>query len=346
MLHDRHSRISEDFPTTEGGEKRAVDGITFSVDGGEIYGLLGPNGAGKTTTLRILSGLISATSGSAILNGFDVSKEREQVKRSLGFLNASMGLYQRLTPRELLRYFGRLHGLEGKALAQRVAELVDWLEMEPFANLRCGGLSTGQRQRVSIARAMIADPPILILDEPTLGLDVITNRLVLDFIRGEGERGKTIILSTHYLDEAETICNRFGLIYEGKLIAEGALADLRQRTGKERLSEIFLNLCGEDHPVLARRRLTALAPHEAARIFAMNLHGAWVVFIKELLDVLRDRRTLIAMVLVPMVLLSGACGHHASGRSIRERPAGARNLHHRGARCAPSRLALGCAQRN
>ncbi len=238
------------FPTTEGGEKRAVDGVSFDVDAGEIYGLLGPNGAGKTTSLRIISGLLSPTSGHARLAGHDVQTDREAAKRSLGYLTASTGLYQRLSPREVLRYFGELIGMERPAIDRRIEELVNWLDMSEFAELRCGGLSTGQKQRTNIARALMGDPPILIMDEPTLGLDVLTNRIVLDFIKAEGARGKAIILSTHYLDEAETLCDRFGLIHEGVLVGEGDLASLQKRTAKQRLSEAFLDLCGQDAHVL------------------------------------------------------------------------------------------------
>ncbi len=238
------------FPTTEGGEKRAVDGITFQVAAGEIYGLLGPNGAGKTTTLRMISGLVSPTSGYARLAGVDVTADRESAKRNLGYLTASTGLYQRLSPRELLRYFGELIGMEDEAVEKRIEELVRWLDMSEFANLRCGGLSTGQKQRTNIARALMGDPPILIMDEPTLGLDVLTNRVVLDFIRAEGARGKAIIMSTHYLDEAELLCSRFGLIHEGRLVGEGTLSELQSRAGRTRLSEIFLSLCGKEEHVL------------------------------------------------------------------------------------------------
>jgi len=239
------------FPTTEGGEKRAVDQLSLRVEPGEIYGLLGPNGAGKTTALRMISGLLTPTAGRVTLNGHDVRTQREAAKRCLGYLTASTGLYQRLTPRELLGYFGELIGLDRATIRRRIDQLCDWLDMHDFINLRCGGLSTGQKQRTNIARALMGDPPILIMDEPTLGLDVLTNRVVLDFIQAEGRRGKAIILSTHYLDEAETLCNRFGLIHEGRLVGEGQLDVLRERTGRRRLSEIFLTLCGQSDHVLS-----------------------------------------------------------------------------------------------
>jgi sodium transport system ATP-binding protein len=239
------------FPRPDGTEKRAVDGLSFRVGVGQIYGLLGPNGAGKTTTLRLLSGLMTPTSGSARLAGYDVATEPHQVKRILGFLTANTGLYQRLTPRELLIYFGQLHLMSADEAAARADELIRWLGIEGFADLRCGALSTGQKQRVNIARALVADPPILILDEPTLGLDVLSNRIILEYIKRERDEGKTIILSTHYLDEAETMCDSIGLLHEGRLIAEGDIERLRGMSGEQRLSDIFLKLIHVDEKVEA-----------------------------------------------------------------------------------------------
>ena len=182
------------FPTPDGTEKRAVDGLSFVVGEGQIYGLLGPNGAGKTTTLRMLSGLMAPTSGSASLGGYDVATQPIEVKRVLGFLTANTGLYQRLTARELLVYFAQLHRMGPDEAATRADELIEWLGIGEFSQLRCGALSTGQKQRVNIARALVADPPILVMDEPTLGLDVLSNRIILEYIKRERDGGKTIIL--------------------------------------------------------------------------------------------------------------------------------------------------------
>ncbi len=230
------------FPSSDGGGKRAVDGLSFRVAQGEIYGLLGPNGAGKTTTLRMLSGLMTPTGGAARLAGHDIASEPREVKRVLGFLTANTGLYQRLTAHELLVYFAQLHGMDRDAAHQRAEQLIDWMGVGDFAALRCGAMSTGQKQRVNIARALIADPPILIMDEPTLGLDVLSNRIILEYIRRERDRGKTIILSTHYLDEAEDMCDRIGLLHDGRLVAEGDIEHLRTISGEQRLSNIFLKL--------------------------------------------------------------------------------------------------------
>lgn len=242
------------FPTTEGTEKVAVSEVGFHVAAGEIYGLLGPNGAGKTTTLRILSGLMCPTHGQVWINGVDVTAQPQVAKGYIGFLTANAGLYQRLSPRELLPFFADLYGMDRADTDRRVRELIEWLQMTDFADTRCGALSTGQKQRTNIARALIANPPVLILDEPTLGLDVLTNRIILDFIRQERQAGKAILLSTHYLDEAEGLCDRIGLLDQGRLIAEGNLTALRSMAGCERLTDIFLKLtCRHDQSTLGPR---------------------------------------------------------------------------------------------
>jgi sodium transport system ATP-binding protein len=247
----RTEQLTKVFPNPDGSQKTAVDAVSFEVEPGEIYGLLGPNGAGKTTTLRMISGLLKPTTGRVFVNGTDVTDQPELVKRQIGYLTANTGLYLRLTPVELLEYFATLYGLPRPQARARIAELVEWLGMSDFVELRCGALSTGQKQRTNVARALIADPPILILDEPTLGLDVLSNRLILEFIRTQADAGKAVLLSTHALDEIETLCRRIGLIHNGRLIAEGDLDTLRERTGQQRLSEVFLRLVGADEPVFA-----------------------------------------------------------------------------------------------
>ncbi len=241
--------LIKSFPTPSGTEKRAVDGLTFKVHTGQIYGLLGPNGAGKTTTLRILSGLMAPTDGTAKLDGFNVATHLDDVKKRIGFLTANTGLYQHLTPREVFRYFAELHGMRRDQSTMRCEELVEKLDMADFADLRCGSLSTGQKQRTNIGRALVADPPILILDEPTLGLDVLSNRTILNFIVSQRDAGKTILLSTHHLDEAEHMCDLIGLFHNGKLVAEGTLTELRTQTGLTKLTDIFLELVQEDRPL-------------------------------------------------------------------------------------------------
>jgi sodium transport system ATP-binding protein len=225
------------------GATTAVAGLSFSVAAGEIYGLLGPNGAGKTTTLRVLAGLLAPTSGEARIAGLDVATHPLDVRRRLGFLTNTTGLYARLTGRELLDYFARLHGLDKAAAAARVEALTRALELGAFFGRRCEALSTGERQRLSIARAVLHDPEVLILDEPTAGLDVLASRFLRDFVRAERDRGKAVVFSTHYLAEAELLCDRIGLLHRGRLLAEGTPAALRAAAGDApSLEEAFLRL--------------------------------------------------------------------------------------------------------
>lgn len=242
-------QLTKVFPNPDGTEKVAVNGVSFRVQPGEIYGLLGPNGAGKTTTLRMISGLLRPTAGRVLIDGQDVTAEPEYVKRQIGYLTANTGLYARLTPREVLLYFATLYDIPRERARQRIDELASWLGMESYLSLRCGALSTGQKQRTNIARALIADPRILVLDEPTLGLDVLSNRVILALIEHQAAAGKAVLLSTHALDEIDTLCKRMGLIHNGRLIAEGDLAVLKAQTARNRLSEVFLQLISADDAV-------------------------------------------------------------------------------------------------
>jgi sodium transport system ATP-binding protein len=235
--------VSAEHLTKRFGSALAVDDLSFTVAPGEIYGLLGPNGAGKTTTLRVLAAILQPTSGRAEVAGVDVARDPQAARRHLGFLTGSTGLYARLTGRELLRYFGRLHGMADAAIAERTELLARTLDLDPSAilNRRCEALSTGQRQRLSVARAVLHDPAVLILDEPTVGLDVLASRFLRDFVRGERDRGKAVIFSTHYLAEAELLCDRIGLLHQGRLLAEGSPAELRAAAdAAASLEEAFL----------------------------------------------------------------------------------------------------------
>jgi sodium transport system ATP-binding protein len=225
------------------GAKTAVADLSFSVAAGEIYGLLGPNGAGKTTTLRVLAGILTPTSGRALVAGIDVAVDPLEVRRRLGFLTNTTGLYPRLTGRELLDYFARLFGLTRAEADARIATLARALDLDPFFGRRCEALSTGERQRLSIARAMLHDPAVMVLDEPTAGLDVLASRFLRAFVRAEADRGKAVVFSTHYLAEAELLCDRIGLLHQGRLLAEGTPAALRAAAGDApSLEEAFLRL--------------------------------------------------------------------------------------------------------
>lgn len=224
------------------GPLTAVHSLSLDVERGEVYALLGPNGAGKTSALRCLATLLTPTEGTAFVDDIDVRQDPVRARARFAFLAASMGLYERLSARELIEYFGRLHGMNEETLKRRVDELVSLFEITDFADRMCGRLSTGQRQRVSLARALVHDPPALVLDEPTLGLDVLSGQTIHDFVRRERERGKAILFSTHQMEEVELLADRVGVLRAGQLVAEGTPADLVTRTGQENLARAFLSL--------------------------------------------------------------------------------------------------------
>ena len=234
--------LTKVFRDKKRGQIRAVDGISFRCQPGQIYGLLGANGAGKTTTLRMLATILQPTDGSARVAGFDITEQPETVRTKIGFLSTATALYGRLTARELVEYFGRLNGLNGGALRRRTDELFALLGISDFADRRCDKLSTGMKQKVSIARTLVHDPPVMIFDEPTVGLDVMAARTIVGFIRDCRDRGKTVIFSTHVMSEAEKLCDTIGIIHNGKLLAEGTLSELRARSGLEDLEEIFVRM--------------------------------------------------------------------------------------------------------
>ena len=240
----RVQALSKTFHDKKRGEVHALEAVSFEVTRGEIFGVLGPNGAGKTTLLRMLSTVLTPTGGTAVIADHDIVREAVAVRRSIGFLSGDMGLYGRLTPREILRLFGELGGMEGAALEGRVTQVIAMLEMGSYADTRADKLSTGMRQRAAIGRTIVHDPPVLILDEPSYGLDVPTARLIENFILEARNQGKCILLSTHVMEEAEYLCDRIAVIHEGRLRITGTMEDLRAATGKTRLREIFLSLLG------------------------------------------------------------------------------------------------------
>ncbi|MCC6556027.1 MAG: ABC transporter ATP-binding protein [Polyangiaceae bacterium] len=223
------------------GDTAAVGGVDLVVRAGEVVGLLGPNGAGKTTTLRMLAGILPPTSGRVLVAGIDLAARPLEAKQRIGFLSGDTQLYQRLTPREVLEYFGRLYLMDRARLARRVGELVRDLEMEPFASRPCSTLSAGQKQRANIARAFLHEPELLILDEPTNALDVVSGRFIVEQIRRERAAGRAILLSTHVMSEAEYLCDRIVLLHEGRVVDEGPLADLLARSGQANLTDAFLH---------------------------------------------------------------------------------------------------------
>lgn len=223
------------------GAVRAVEQVSLTVRAGEVVGLLGPNGAGKTTTLRMLAGVLTPDRGSVRISGIDVHAEPLEAKRRLGFLSGDTHLYQRLTPVEVLTYFGTLYGMSDARIRERVATLVDELEMGTFKDRPCSTLSSGQRQRANIARAFLHEPDLLILDEPTNALDVISGQFVATAIRRKRDEGRAVLFSTHIMSEAEYLCDRIALVHAGRIIDEGSVPDLLARAGQQNLTDAFLH---------------------------------------------------------------------------------------------------------
>jgi len=249
MIEARH--LTKTFKDKKRGVIKAVDNVSFICRPGQIYGLLGANGAGKTTALRLLATLLQPTSGSASVAGFDVTQDAVKVRANVGFLAASTALYGRLTAREMIAYFGQLNGLAEAEIATRTARLADELVMHEFLDRRCDKFSTGMKQKTSIARTLIHDPAVMIFDEPTLGLDVMTARSIVKFVRECRNQGKTVIYSTHVMSEVEKLCDVIGIIHAGRLVAEGSLAELQARYAEKDMEEIFVKAVGGEAALAA-----------------------------------------------------------------------------------------------
>jgi len=233
------------------GQVVAVDDVSFTAHDGEITGLLGPNGAGKTTTLRMLYTLLEPDSGNMRVDGVDPTVEPLQVKRALGVVPDSRGLYDRLTARENITYYGRLQGLARSAIEERIDEFARVLDMQGFIDRRCTGFSQGQRVKVAIARALIHQPRTVLLDEPSNGLDVMTTRALRGFLRDLKQRGHCVVLSTHIMQEVAALCDRIVIIAAGRVAAEGTADELLERSGESNLEDAFVKLIGSDEGLLA-----------------------------------------------------------------------------------------------
>jgi sodium transport system ATP-binding protein len=228
------------------GDVIAVDDVSFRAEDGVVTGLLGPNGAGKTTSLRIISTLIAPDRGRAVVDGLDCATQPLEARRRMGILPDARGLYPRLTPKEHLDYFGRLHGLSGEVLQRRGAELLELLDLGGLANRRVEGFSNGERTKVALCRALVHDPPNVLLDEPTNGLDVMSTRAVRTLIRGLKAKGRCVLFSSHVMQEVAALCDRIIVIARGRVVADGTADELRRRTNKDNLEEAFVEVIGSD----------------------------------------------------------------------------------------------------
>ena len=240
MIHVEH--LSKHFSDFRRGSVVALEGVSFDVHPGEIFGLLGPNGAGKTTCLRLLSTVLTPTSGIARVAGYDVLTQAADVRARIGFMSGNTGIYDRMTAWELVEYFARLYGMEEPLLSQRLNEIFTTLQMHEFRDVLGSKMSTGMRQKVSIARTIVHNPPVLIFDEPTTGLDVLVARAVLKAIASLREQGKCIIFSTHIMREVEKLCDRVAIIHKGRILAAGTPTELLDRSGQSDFEELFFEL--------------------------------------------------------------------------------------------------------
>jgi sodium transport system ATP-binding protein len=229
------------------GEIQAVRDVTFTAPDGSITGLLGPNGAGKTTTLRVISTLMAPSGGAATVDGIDVARDRLGVRLRIGMLSDARGLYTRLTARENIAYYGALHGLAPEAIERRVGELARWLDMEALLDRRTDGFSSGERMKVAIARTIVHDPPNVLLDEPTNGLDVMTTRNLRDIIRKLRDAGKCVLFSSHVMQEVSALCDEIVIVAHGAVVARGNAAQLLAASGRDNLEDAFVRLAGEAH---------------------------------------------------------------------------------------------------
>jgi sodium transport system ATP-binding protein len=249
MIHVQD--LGKEYADLRRGRCVALAGISFDAWPGQIYGLLGPNGAGKTTALRILSTVLRPTAGRAVVNGCDVVTQPSQVRRQIGFLSANTRVYDRMTAWEMVEYFGRLYGLVADELTERMEALFARLQMDDFRDMLGAKMSTGMRQKVSIARALVHDPPVLIFDEATAGLDVLVARALLTTVAELRDQGKCIVFSTHIMTEVEKLCDRLAILHRGHILAEGTLAELQSAHCQEDLEELFFQLISQHDSRLA-----------------------------------------------------------------------------------------------
>jgi sodium transport system ATP-binding protein len=240
------SKKQQEEAGRSGKNLRAVDNISFTCHPGRVYSLLGPNGAGKTTTLRIIATILKSTSGTVKVCGTDLNDEPSKARGKMGFLTGTTGLYERLTPNEMIRYFGQLNGLDNSVIEERKTRLYDILNMHDFANKRIGKLSTGMRQKVSITRTMIHDPEVVVFDEPTSGLDVITARNIIDLIRDCKNQGKTVIFSSHIMSEVDLLCDDLAIIHNGKILFNDTMENFRKQMHTSNLTEEFIYIVNKN----------------------------------------------------------------------------------------------------
>ena len=243
MIHAE--KLTKTYADLRRGEFVALDQVSFRAEAGQVYGLLGPNGAGKTTALRILSTVLRPSGGTANVAGFDVVTQPSLVRHQIGFMSANTAVYDRMTAWEMVEFFGRLYGMGDEPLHERMEDLFDRLKMQDFRDLLGSKMSTGMKQKVSVARAIVHDPPVLIFDEATSGLDVLVARALLDAVAELRDQGKCIVFSTHIMSEAERLCDLIAIMHRGRILAEGSLEELCDRHKQHKLEDVFFQLISD-----------------------------------------------------------------------------------------------------
>lgn len=258
MIHVRN--LTKTYADLRRGQFVALAGLSLDARPGQIYGLLGPNGAGKTTALRILSTVLRPTSGEATVNGYDVVTQPDLVRHQIGFVSCNTAIYDRMTAWEMVQYFGRLYGLSDDLLQQRMNGIFTRLKMHEIRDVLGAKMSTGMKQKVSIARAIVHDPPVLIFDEATAGLDVLVARNLLSTVAELRDQGKCVIFSTHIMREAERLCDRIAIMHRGDILSEGTLDELREQQERHDLEDLFFDLISRHEEALERRKAEAGSP--------------------------------------------------------------------------------------
>jgi sodium transport system ATP-binding protein len=243
------SRQQQKELSTTDNKAIAVDDISFNCEPGRVFSLLGPNGAGKTTTLRMLSTIFKPSSGTIEIGGINAVETPQEARKKIGFLTGSTGLYARLTPNELIRYFADLYGVSDSDFRARKERLYTLLDMHEFQNKRIGKLSTGMKQKVSICRTMIHDPAVIVFDEPTSGLDVITAENIITLIKDCKKEGKTVIFSSHIMSEVDLLCDDIAIVHKGKLLFNGTMNDFRSGMQAENLTAEFIRIVNQNTAV-------------------------------------------------------------------------------------------------
>lgn len=266
MIHVRE--LTKTYADLRRGQFVALAGLTLDARPGQIYGLLGPNGAGKTTALRILSTVLRPTSGEATVNGYDVVTQPDLVRHQIGFVSCNTAVYDRMTAWEMVEYFGRLYGLSEELLRHRMEDIFKRLNMQEIRDVLGAKMSTGMKQKVSIARAIVHDPPVLIFDEATAGLDVLVARALLRTVAELREHGKCVIFSTHIMREAERLCDRIAIMHRGDILSEGSLSELREQHQQDDLEDLFFELISQHEERRASKKVSDASGASQSSIYS------------------------------------------------------------------------------